>query len=744
MSLYTSSIKDLKYVGAKSAVLFNKLGINTIGSLVLYRPISYENWAEISSIYSATANEGNTVIQITIIKESTYIPTRTGKKIYRIIATSDEEIVNIIFFDNKNIAKSLKTNDTCLVMGKVLAKKTAFEIISPKIRNISKNNSQNFKLVPIYAQTQGLPSWRIMRAIQEAIKLIDVKETLPEFLTKKFHLISLDLAIKKMHFPETFEDVNAAIKRLTFEELLTWCLAMYVIKNKIPICPSVINFFSKNSQTNTQKNSQISTPEQLSFYRDKKNYIPKKTSCQEEFKTYPIKNYSDEFLETVPFRLTNAQKTAIKECTHDMMSRTSAMRRLLQGDVGSGKTIIAMALAYNIIKNGMQCAIMVPTEILALQHYKNFSENFKNVKHLEISEFIYIITGCTPKKQKDAINRRLLLGMPTIVIGTHCLISQKLEFTSLVFVVTDEQHRFGIEQRSALISKGSNPHMLVMSATPIPRSLALVFYGDLDFSILNELPPGRKKVKTFVINSEQRSKALEFLHTKLKEGAQAYIICPVITDEIIEENNINLVNNDKKKLNLVSVESYKKKFLSDEFIKKFKTEIIHSKLKKLDKTEIMSNFHQGNIKLLISTTVIEVGIDVANASVMIIENAERFGLATLHQLRGRIGRGNQESYCILISESKWGDAVKRLSVMKKSNDGFYLASKDLEQRGPGEFFGKKQHGNFNINLIEALKNDEIIKDCNQASKEIIKITPDLSLLEMKFIRKKIANLLESI
>ncbi|MDR2074085.1 MAG: ATP-dependent DNA helicase RecG [Oscillospiraceae bacterium] len=667
----------IKGIGKSSILRFRRLGISNVGELLKFYPRAYEDWSKVSDINSACGAQEKKIIKVEILEKCKFIKTK-NKKLYKILAKSSENLfVDVLFFNSKASATTLEPGETFLLMGIITKNRGNFEIICPKFRNIK---FLDRKIFPIYSQVCGLPSWRISNAINNALKLLPFQQdALPEFIVRKYSLVSFDFAIRKIHFPENKSELEFARRRLAFGDLLVWRLAMERIKK---------------------------------FGTDKIKYNSVK-----------IKDFSNEFIKNLPFKPTGAQIRVIKECTINMKS-TIPMRRMLQGDVGSGKTAVAATLAYNTVKSGFQVSIMVPTEILAFQHYENFK------KMMPDFEEIYLITGSTSKKKKNEIIEKFLCGIPGILVGTQSLISEGIRFKNLALAITDEQHRFGVGQRSKLAQKGNNPHTLVISATPIPRSLALVLYGDMDFSVIDEFPPGRKAVQTFIVSSEKRGEVLKFLELKLRSGTQAYVVCAAI------EPDPDLQEPEEK---IIDVENYRKDFLTQEFLNEFKTEIVHSKIKSSEKEKIMKDFCLGITKLLISTTVIEVGLDVPNASLMIIENAERFGLAVLHQLRGRVGRGTEESYCILISDKKWGDARVRLKAIKTSNDGFFLANQDLKLRGPGEFFGKRQHGALDPRLASALRDAKIVEECILASH-------DLSFEETLplAIETKIETLIESI
>jgi ATP-dependent DNA helicase RecG len=437
------------------------------------------------------------------------------------------------------------------------------------------------------------------------------------------------------------------------------------------------------------------------------------------------KDYTDEFYFSLPFFPTNAQKKAILECIKDIMSSAErCMNRLLQGDVGSGKTVVAGALAYNIIKNGYQAAIMVPTEILANQHCETFKKIFSGM-HINIE----LLTGSLKSKAHKEIRESIKEGKIDLLVGTHSLISESVEFKNLGLVVTDEQHRFGVGQRARLVSKGNNPHVLVMSATPIPRSLSLIIYGDMDISILDERPPNRQPVDTFVIDSAKKERMYGFIKKVLENKNQGYVVCPCAKESEAE--------------NLLDVKNYKEELLKNHGFSKYSLEILHGKMKSQEKEKIMKDFLSGKIDLLICTTVIEVGVDAANACIIIIENAERFGLSQLHQLRGRVGRGKGKSYCILVSDSKSKDSISRFKVMATSNDGFYLSNEDLKIRGPGEFLGSRQHGNINFKLVNIIEDISTIKKISRVADQTFRNWDSISLGERSIIEKSVKNFFKS-
>ena len=519
----------------------------------------------------------------------------------------------------------------------------------------------------------------IEKAVRQALSMLPEKinDPVPENIRKEYDLCGLGYAVRNIHFPESMAALEMAKKRLVFDELLVLQLGMARLKGD-------------RLETTAHKIK---------------------------------KDYSKEFWKLLPFNPTNAQKRAVNDCIEDMKNNSYPMNRLVQGDVGSGKTAVAAAVCYTAVKNGSQCAFMAPTEILAEQHFRTLSNIFENT-----DVKVGLLTGSMKTSMKNAVREEIKNGSLDIVIGTHALISDNVEFVSLGLAVTDEQHRFGVGQRAKLIAKGENPHILVMSATPIPRTLALMIFGDLDLSVLDEFPPGRQKIDTFLIDSSKRQRAYNFLKKHIDNGQQCYIVCP-----LVEQND---------EIPLISAEEYYKS-LEKTVLKDYKKAVLHGKMKASEKDRIMHEFSDGNIDIVIATTVIEVGVDVPNSTVMMIENAERFGLSQLHQLRGRVGRGKCKSYCILVSDNQKESTIERLKVMCNTNDGFKIADEDLKQRGPGEFFGAKQHGLPELK-IAALSNVDVIEDAQKAADKILESDPTLSLNEHRGLNFETKRLFASV
>lgn len=663
-----SDIKYIKGVGEKRAELFNKLGISCVRELVNFFPRRYEDWSAEKTVKDYESGE-TACIKATLMTPVKEHMIRKGLTIFKCNFTDGEATIHVTIFNNKYLAKSLRQYNDYILYGKLEKTLTSADMSSPAIERAE----QNIGIHPIYPATEKLGSKAIAKVIKTALsELPEFYETLNTEFRMKYRLVSRDFAIRQIHFPESEEHLEKARYRLIFEELLTLQLGLLKLKG--------------NKKEETQLNVQT--------------------------------DYSKEFYNLLPFEPTNAQKNAISDCINDMQGKY-AMNRLVQGDVGSGKTAVAAGVLYTAIKNGFQGALMAPTEILTIQHMETMSKLLENT-----GITVDLLTGSTPAKEKREIKNRLIHGKTDLVIGTHALIQNDVEFSKLGIVITDEQHRFGVNQRADLAMKGNEVHTLVMSATPIPRTLALMIYGDLDISILDELPKGRQKIRTDVVDSRYHKRIYEFIKKAIARGEQAYIVCP-----LVEEGESDL----KPAVQYAEM-------LSETAFKGYNMGLLHGKMKAKDKEKIMNSFSEGNVKILVSTTVIEVGVDVPNATVMVIENAERFGLSQLHQLRGRVGRGSSQSYCILVSDSKSETAQNRLAIMKNNSDGFKIADEDLKQRGPGDFFGNRQHGLPDLKIADMLTDTEMLALCRQAADEILESDYNLDLPENKALSNAISDM----
>lgn len=654
--------EDVKYtkgVGPKKVELLNKLGIFTLKDLITYYPRTYEDRSKPKFLYDC--EDGEEVL-VEVIACSTVNNVRLkGKTMQRLIIRDETASATVTWFNQPYLKDKFIIGQKYKIYGKVSKKLGKITFNSPMFDEEEQNKNTG-RIIPIYPLTFSLSQNALRKIIEEAIKKVygKLEETLPEYILKENQLQNINDATKCIHFPNEFKDFNIARKRLVFEELLSVQLALLMLKNK---------------------------------YKTNKNGI----KFSEEAKMSDVIN-------TLPFKLTKAQLRVLEEIDRDMETDKN-MNRLLQGDVGSGKTVVAMCSAYKAVKSGYQAAIMAPTAILATQHLENFK---KILEKLNIRCEL-LISGIT-KKQKESILERLENGEIDILIGTHAIIEDNVKFKKLGLVVTDEQHRFGVKQRMKIAQKGKNPDVLVMTATPIPRTLALILYGDLDISIIDELPPNRKEIETYAVNKNMTQRVNNFIEKQLKEGRQAYIVCP-----LVEEN---------EEMDLKSVEKLYEEY-SKEIFPQYKVQYIHGKMKTKEKDEIMKNFKEGKIDILISTTVIEVGVDVPNSNIMVVENAERFGLAQLHQLRGRVGRGEYKSYCILKYERKSDTTRKRMQVMTQTNDGFIISEKDLELRGAGDFFGTMQHGLPEFKIANLFEDVDILKQVQLIATKILEKDPKL-------------------
>ena len=587
MSLYEVPIIKIKGIGEKKAALFKKLGVLSVGDLISYYPRAYDNWADTTPIAEVMHGE-RVVIRARLAAAVSTTRISGGRLLSKATVCDDSGYMNLVFFNNKYIESMLRYGEEYCFMGKVQREKYGYQMISPEFTSPKSGDD----ITPIYNLTAGLNNRVVMKAVKEALAMLPevINDPLPYDVLKRYDLCPLSYALHHIHFPADIPAMERARRRLVFEELLVLNLSMRLMKS------------------HSREQTSITMPE----------------------------DYTKEFTARLPFELTNAQKRAVADCVNDMKNKTSPMNRLIQGDVGSGKTAVCAAVCYNCVKNGYQAAFMAPTEILAQQHFETFSKMFDGT-----GMKIELLTGSMTPANKRKARERIEAGESDIVIGTHTLVSESTVFHKLGCAITDEQHRFGVAQRARLAAKGEHPHILVLSATPIPRTLGLIIYGDLDITVIDELPPGRTEVQTLYIKSDKRDRALEFIRRQVDEGRQAYIVCPLVEEG--DDADLQSANDYAAELMLGAFRNYP-------------VGILHGKMKAKDKEAVMSQFSLNELSILVSTTVVEVGVDVKNATVMMIENAERFGLSTLHQLRGRVGRGEYKSYCILVSDHKIGRA----------------------------------------------------------------------------------------
>ncbi|MGE5474225.1 MAG: ATP-dependent DNA helicase RecG [Ignavibacteriales bacterium] len=675
MEIQTTLYKPIQYikgVGEARAKLLEKLGINTIEDMLYYFPRDYEDRGEIKKIIELYDQQPAS-FRAFVKSGITESRPRKGLTIQKLLVKDETGTCILTWFNQSYLKDTFKPSSEFVFFGKPSRKFGHLEIQNPVFEKVDEELKETGKIVPIYPSTLNLSQKIIRTTIRNALEVVDgqLQEFLPEEIRRKYKLAELNYSISNIHFPKDEKSFDFARKRLVFEELFLLQLGLLSIKNRINTGAEGIQF-------------------------------------------KPIPEL-EEFIKVLPFKLTGAQKRVFDEINEDM-EKSKPMNRLIQGDVGSGKTIVAALAMYKAVKNGYQAALMVPTSILAEQHYNTFKDLFKKIGITTI-----LVTGSLTQKQKREIQRDISEGRADIIIGTHALIEEDIIFWNLGLVVTDEQHRFGVRQRAVLASKGKIPDVLVMTATPIPRTLALILYGDLDISIIDELPPGRKKIETYWIEESLRDRMYKFIEKQVTEKRQVYVVCPLVEDS--------------ETISAKSVEKHVQEL--EEIFKGYKIAYLHGKMKSREKEQIMQEFCAGKINILVSTTVIEVGVNVPNAALMIVENAEKFGLAQLHQLRGRVGRGEAQSYCILMTEAVSKIISERMRVMQRTNDGFEIAEKDLELRGPGEFFGTRQHGIPDLKIANLFKDIDILKLAQEAAKQVLESDKNLSHKEHLGVKQKV-------
>ena len=664
----STDIRFLKGVGEKRAELLRKKGIDTVGALLRFYPRAYLDWQNITPISECHEGE-NVCVRAEITSPVKTANIRRGMTLYKFSAADDSGVIEVTLFNRKYLAENLREGRSYLFYGKLGYGITLRQMSSPEIMP-----AEYMGIEPVYAASEGLSSKTIEKIMKNALVYTDsMQDAIPDGIRQKNGLCDFKTALKSIHFPLERQALESAKRRLVFEELFVLQTGLLFLKRR---------------------------RRALAGCTVKENLL-------------------DEFKKTLSFKLTGAQERVINECLTDMMS-PRPMNRLIQGDVGSGKTAVAAALMYISAGNGFQSALMAPTELLAEQHFKTLCKITEN-SGIKCA----LLTGSLTKKQKDEVKAGLKSGEIKVAVGTHALLTDDVEFESLGLVVTDEQHRFGVDQRGRLSSKGNNPHTLVMSATPIPRTLGLIIYGDLDISIIDEYPAGRQKIATYCVDSSYNARVYNYIKKFIAEGRQAYIVCP-----LVDENEA---------LGIKSASEYYEELSENQF-KDYTLGLLHGKMKPKDKESVMRRFAAGEIQLLISTTVIEVGIDVPNAALMVIENAERFGLSQLHQLRGRIGRGEYSSACILISDVKSGDTKRRLDVIKNNTDGFKIADEDLKLRGPGDFLGSRQHGLPDMKIADIFADRETLHSAGKEAEELLRRDPMLHDAENAGLRFEITEL----
>lgn len=665
-------LRELKGVGEKTEKLFQKIGITTAEELLRYYPRTYDIYEEPVEI--ASAEEDKTVSIRATIATGIYINQIRNLQVLTTTVTDASGRLPVAWFNAPYLRGTLKKGSVFILRGKIIRKKGRPQMEHPEIFTPAAYEEIIHSMQPVYGLTKGLSNKMITKLVHQILDTRPLHgEYLPEEIRERYQLADANYAIRTVHFPKNMQELLTARKRLVFDEFLLFVLAIQLLKEKTEEAPN----------------------------------------------TFPMKPVwtTEEIIEGLPYDLTGAQKNVWHEIERDL-SGHKLMSRLVQGDVGSGKTVIAFLAMVLSAENGFQSALMVPTEVLANQHYEGFLRLMEEQNIASCHPVL--LTGSTTARQKREIYQKIADGEVNVIIGTHALIQEKVEYKNLGLVITDEQHRFGVRQREALTTRGNPPHVLVMSATPIPRTLAIILYGDLDISIIDELPAKRLPIKNCVVGTSYRPKAYSFIEKQVQMGRQAYVICPMVEEsEGLEAENVT---------------DYARR-LQEILPGEIKVEILHGKMKPKEKNRIMEAFASGEIQVLVSTTVVEVGVNVPNATVMMVENAERFGLAQLHQLRGRVGRGEHQSYCIFIQGNNEENTSKRLKILNESNDGFYIAGEDLKLRGPGDLFGIRQSGLMEFKIGDIYNDAGILKNASEAAGEILALDFDLILPQHKALKE---------
>ena len=671
------SIETLKGIGEKTAKLFEKVGIRTIDDLLHYYPRGYDTYGEPKAIGELSEDETGTVEGF--LKSGATGVHVNGLSIVQATISDMTGKLRLVWYHMPYLKNTLRPDSHFIFRGRVIRKKNGLTMEQPQMFKPEAYEELLSSMRPVYAQTKGLGNKMITSAVEQALGFRTLeRDYLPAGLRIANELAEYNFAIEHIHFPSNEEELKFARKRLVYDEFFFFLLAVRHLK---------------------EKRQNVQSP----FHMEKQD------ECRK-------------LLAELPYRLTNAQLRTLEEVLRDLKSG-SVMNRLIQGDVGSGKTIIAVLALLAACENGYQGSLMVPTEVLARQHFESVTELFE--KH-GVDKKVILLTGSMTAKEKRIVYKKVASHEADIIIGTHALIQEKVVYDNLALVITDEQHRFGVAQREMFGNKGQMPHVLVMSATPIPRTLAIILYGDLDISVIDELPANRLPIRNCVVDKSYRPRAYRFIENEVKNGRQAYVICPMVEEsEMIDAENV-LDYTKILRQNLPGI----------------RVEYLHGKMKGKEKNKIMEEFAAGEIQVLVSTTVIEVGVNVPNATVMMIENAERFGLAQLHQLRGRVGRGDKQSYCIMVNASGNKEKNRRLDVLNKSNDGFYIASEDLKLRGPGDIFGIRQSGDLEFQLADIYTDAVTLKKVSEDVNRLLEQDENLEQEENQELKKRLDRFLE--
>ena len=678
MNKLMDDIRYIKGIGEQRAKALEKLGIRTLRDVISNFPRAYEDRRQLFSIEEAPLDIP-VCVKAMVASPPAAAFVRRGMELLKLRAVDESGSLDITWFNQNYLKNQLHPGETYIFYGRISGAGRRRTMTNPLFEAESRQGAVTGRILPIYRLTHGITQKLMHQTVRQALDACagQVPNILPDSLCRKYNLAQAPFAYENIHFPRDDQSLELARRRLVFEELYVLAAALGQMRSH---------------RTN-----------------------------REGFRFSPVP--MDDFWSALTFSPTNAQKRAVDESIGDMISGRP-MNRLLQGDVGSGKTLVAAALIWQTVQNGYQAAFMAPTEILAEQHFQNLSQMLEPYGIRVVK-----LTGSMTAAQKRNTNQLLALGQAQVAVGTHALISGSVTFRELGLVVTDEQHRFGVAQRSALTGKGQSPHVLVMSATPIPRTLALIIYGDLDISVLDELPPGRQKVDTFAVDEDMRERIQSFVRRLTGEGRQVFWVCPMVEE------------NEELPQNLKSAQEYAK-VLQREIFPDLRIACIHGRMKSKDKDAVMTGFAAGEYDILVSTTVIEVGVDIPNAALMIVENADRFGLSQLHQLRGRVGRGRHKSYCVLFSDSHTEEAKARLKIMTKTNDGFVISQEDLRLRGPGDFFGSRQHGLPEMHAADLSADMRVLKTAQIEAHAVLAADPELDKPENQPLKERIRELFE--
>ena len=673
-----TDVRFIKGVGESRTKLMAKLGLFTLRDLVTNFPRAYEDRTAVKTISGLVPGE-TVCVRAIAATEPRLSHIRQGLDLVKLRVVDERGAMDITFFNQPFVKNAIKAGETYIFYGKVTGTMRAPAMVTPLFEREAAFGTIMGRIMPIYSLTAGLNQRIMMGAVRQALDACAdaLPDALPAEIRERFRLCQARFAYENIHFPADAESLDIARRRLIFEELFVLAAALRLLR---------LGRGEKHGRS----------------------FLPT--------------DFAD-FYAALPYELTGAQKRAISEAAGDMTSGRP-MNRLVQGDVGSGKTAIAAACCWMTVKNGSQAAFMAPTEILATQHYRSLSNLLE-----PLGIRVGLLTGSMTAKQKRETHEKLALGEIDLIIGTHAIISGGVSFRDLALAITDEQHRFGVNQRSLLTAKGNSPHVLVMSATPIPRTLALIIYGDLDVSIIDELPPGRMEIDTFVVTERHRERIRSFIRKQVTEGRQVYIVCPAVDEGEVPDDGLKAARQYSQTL-------------SDEVFPDLRVALVHGKLPAKEKDGVMTAFAAGDIDILVATTVIEVGVDVPNASLIIVENADRFGLSQLHQLRGRVGRGRHKSYCVLFEGAGGEVAAERLNVMRDTNDGFKISEEDLKLRGPGDFFGERQHGLPEMRIASLASDMNVLSAAQNAAIEVLRSDPELRKAENKGLADSIVRLLE--